>query len=364
MTYILTICILVIFILMLVRSIVFCKSSFKNEIKKTKWHTTKFAGMITLLSAILSLCKYLYDKDLRFVMQHGKIDIYIAINVLCFFTNIVILLQEIILDIYYYKLYKSGKSTIEITTNDKPKFLAFLTTFSFDKTKKDERTFFKKVTVCFFPIMLPIYMLFIFGVIDLYFANLSEWKFNFWDLFPFTLLAFLAGILLVCATALFVKGKIFDLLVITISMLSIMSYIHAYFMPQEMIYGESLNIPEADIMINVLVWSAIVIVPLYIYKAHSKAMIKAAMYFSTFLFLIQLAPLPILITNGIDDIQEKEYVSYTLSGKEQYEVSSKNNVIVFVMDTFYSGYFTELLENNPEYYDTLRDFIYYDNVSS
>ena len=51
-----------------------------------------------------------------------------------------------------------------------------------------------------------------------------------------------------------------------------------------------------------------------------------------------------------------------LDGSEQYTISSKENIILFVLDNFAIDYYTSAVQTYPELTDQLKDFTYYSNA--
>ena len=45
-------------------------------------------------------------------------------------------------------------------------------------------------------------------------------------------------------------------------------------------------------------------------------------------------------------------------------LSKKNNIVVFMSDTFEGAYMDQVLANHPEFKEKLKDFTYFDNATS
>ena len=212
-------------------------------------------------------------------------------------------------------------------------------------------------------------MYFIYGVYETYFANMSEWKFIFMDILPPSLMISAILILLSCGAAYFIKGKNLDFIAMILTALCVISYIqNAFLNVSTFINGAQENASNTVTIINLLLWlGIIVLIPYIIYCCCNKSMkniLRICSAATGLLLIMQGSALSYMMINGLSEKQSREKTGYTLSGAEQYEVSSNENVIVFIMDTYYSGFFDEWLENHPEYYDTLSDFIYFDDVNS
>lgn len=55
---------------------------------------------------------------------------------------------------------------------------------------------------------------------------------------------------------------------------------------------------------------------------------------------------------------------YGLVKKDEFTLSSKENIVVFVVDTLDVAYYEEMIESSSEYTNRLKDFTYYDNCIS
>ena len=239
----------------------------------------------------------------------------------------------------------------------------------FRENNNDKRTYLQRLKVIIIPAVTFTFMYFIYGVYETYFANMSEWKFIFMDILPPSLMISAILILLSCGAAYFIKGKNLDFIAMIFTALCVISYIqNAFLNVSTFINGAQENASNTVTIINLLLWlGIIVLVPYIIYCCYNKSMkniLRICSAATGLLLIMQGSALSYMMINGLSEKQSREKTGYTLSGAEQYEVSSNENVIVFIMDTYYSGFFDEWLENHPEYYDTLSDFIYFDDVNS
>ena len=271
-------------------------------------------------------------------------------------------------------LIKSEKSgdpqSVTLSSLSKPLSYQYRSPVSvFRENNSDKRTYLQRLKVIIIPAVTFTFMYFIYGVFETYFANMSEWKFIFMDILPPSLMILAILILLSFGAAYFIKGKNLDFIAMIFTALCVISYIqNAFLNVSTFINGAQENASAALTIINLLLWlGVIVLVPYIIYCCYNKSMkniLRICSAATGLLLIMQGSALSYMMINGLSEKQSREKTGYTLSGAEQYEVSSNENVIVFIMDTYYSGFFDEWLENHPEYYDTLSDFIYFDDVNS
>ncbi|MBQ9742064.1 MAG: sulfatase-like hydrolase/transferase [Ruminococcus sp.] len=132
------------------------------------------------------------------------------------------------------------------------------------------------------------------------------------------------------------------------------------------------NVPppsDTKILINSIVWILFLLCFLVLGILYKKLpLAKSVMCFLLILTLVMqtagLIPAAIeyasVCTSEDNDIRE-----YYLTTENMFEVSTKENVLVFIVDRFDRDYFLELQKDYPEYIDSLDGFTYYeDNIST
>ena len=351
------------FFLIVVCSIVYFVLPLNKSLKKAQEKPLVYGFILGILSFSMVL-NCVADNDKTFSLVN--ISLFDVLMIL-------ILVCQIVCLIFVFKKHKSGLPLKEITVADIDSKASLLYS---DETKallkkikennSDNRSYTKRIALLVLPFVSAGFMYFIFGVYELYFSNVNEWKFIFSDILPPSLLFFLGMIPVALLVAAVVKGKNFDRLVLILSSVCLMSYVQYAFMNSNVfISGAALNTPLWITYINLLLWVAVpTVLCVYYNKSGNKAVVKISALASSAIILIQGAALPVLLINGLAEPQSKTHTGYKLDGSNQFEVSSDENVIVFVMDAFYSKYFSDLLAEQPEYYDTFSDFIFFDDVNS
>ncbi len=312
-------------------------------------------------------------------MENAEIldnECLIALNIFLVLLSAILLycsfaVQAAAFVILLIKSEKSGDpQSVTLSSLPKPLSYQYRSPVSvFRENNSDKRTYFQRLKVIIIPAVTFTFMYFIYGVFETYFANMSEWKFIFMDILPPSLMILAILILLSCGAAYFIKGKNLDFIAMILTALCVISYIqNAFLNVSTFINGAQENASNTVTIINLLLWlGIIVLIPYIIYCCCNKSMkniLRICSAATGLLLIMQGSALSYMMINGLSEKQSREKTGYTLSGAEQYEVSSNENVIVFIMDTYYSGFFDEWLENHPEYYDTLSDFIYFDDVNS
>lgn len=111
-------------------------------------------------------------------------------------------------------------------------------------------------------------------------------------------------------------------------------------------------------VISSLIWVACIFVPLIMMYFKKVMVEKIIMWSSYFLSTIQIFTLVVLIITT----QRTVKTEFILSKEKEFEVSSKENTIVFVVDTLDATWFEEYLDNNVEVKEKLKDFTYFNNA--
>lgn len=232
------------------------------------------------------------------------------------------------------------------------------------KEKSEYGNYLKKAGVLALPIIGILYMMLVFGVYETYFANLNEWRFGFSHISNVSLYTlFSAAAVLILILPLILNKNAAGKLSIFLSAVFVLLYIqNAFLNVDKLVDGSIENVSGIQLMVNTYFWCIILFVPFLLYKRFGAVVLKISTALSGFLLAIQLAPIPYLLS----DYEEPPKITTAnrLSGDDQYVLSQNGNVIVFIMDTFHSGYFDEFIEKNPQYRDTLKDFTYYNNIAT
>ena len=240
--------------------------------------------------------------------------------------------------------------------------------------KNDELNFFHRVIWALIPLSGIIYMIFCFGIIETYTANIQEWKFGLNQLFLPMIIVSLISIFISSFIISIFKADDYKRAIIVISSLFIFFYIQNAFMnSRKLLIGSEEHAELYVLLLNTFLLLIMIIIPIIFYQRIISKRKKIFYFFivlSAFLFIIQLAPLPFLIkdykakSSDADVISNQKVEDYRFSGEEQFKVGSNNNVIVFILDTYDSESFENYLKENPERFEIFKDFTYFDNIST
>lgn len=117
-----------------------------------------------------------------------------------------------------------------------------------------------------------------------------------------------------------------------------------------------------DIIIGYIVWAILLAIPIVLMRRWARLWEKLRVGIPAALGGVQFLTLCTLLLTASDDIYRLD-LNY-MSPQEQFTVSAKDNLILFVMDSMDNAYVKRLLETEPEVFEGLEDFTVYLNTCS
>ena len=126
--------------------------------------------------------------------------------------------------------------------------------------------------------------------------------------------------------------------------------------------GTALPASPVQMVINLIIWIVVLALVLWLGAFFSKAeSIRKALCF--LIILISVMQTVSLIPSAINysDKDNSQDNTYYLSTENLLELSSADNIIVFVLDCFDRDFYLDLVNNYPEATDSLDGFTYYDD---
>jgi hypothetical protein len=128
-------------------------------------------------------------------------------------------------------------------------------------------------------------------------------------------------------------------------------------------YSISWSSYGGQIIFNVAIWFIIVILAVILNARLKNKFYKVAKYLMMVLLIVQVAATASLYIKAGENskdfsVREEDYY---VSNENEFTVSEKNNVIVFVLDTFSNDFIEPTFEKYPELLDDYKDFTYYNN---
>lgn len=209
-------------------------------------------------------------------------------------------------------------------------------------------------------------MLLIFGPAEIFFANEAEFQFIYTEFAGYLALGAILLAVLVSLLIMLLPNKLYQISLAMILAASLAGYVQVMFLNKNLdllgVNPEGYKIVPTQVFASLVCWFAIMIA-VVIFSFWKKNIWKKCFFgVSGFLICIQIVALVSLWMTSKETAWKYEEGTWNLSGEEQYTVSSKENVIVFILDYFSNQYMEPFLAEYPNATDFLHDFNYYDNV--
>ena len=216
-------------------------------------------------------------------------------------------------------------------------------------------------------LFLPVILYFMVGPLAVYCANAQGFEFHYNDFF-YTLLAIGLVIWIIGSIVIsLLPKKVNSIINMLIFYLGIMSYLQDLFLNKKLSEndGSAMHWDELKGLttVNTIIWIVGLVLVICTYIFLKKHFDKITMWGSGLISAMQLITFFTLLTTAISAYNEDMKVTkYGLTGEQQYNVASDNNIIVFIVDSYGTTQLEDGLKNNPELLSPLKDFTYYDNA--
>lgn len=205
---------------------------------------------------------------------------------------------------------------------------------------------------------------FIAAPLEMVAGSADSLNFGFVNALPIVLFAGITAILLLSLLISLVRGKAFDVTIVIIVALGVGCYMQSLLFngPLPVADGSSLDLMKFKkiTLINTVVWIAL-LAGFLLLNAKKKTVCRPlTMIICCCLIIMQGASL-VSIGTEQHQLADKNGGKSVLTSKGLYEVSAKDNVIVFVLDMFDTGTLEQLLQDDPKTLDEFTGFTYFRN---
>lgn len=211
---------------------------------------------------------------------------------------------------------------------------------------------------------LPVFMYVLLGPTEAYVSNLMDFDFLLSDfIYIFILIAVVLWIV-GSAVLLILPENIYNIICSLIFSFSISSYVQNNFLNTKLSEKDGSSMDWEALknvtITNLFIW--IFMMVLFFAVSYALKKTKFTYYVSVFLIIIQFAGLISSIINY--NSAGKVIPHYQLSAENQFDVASKENIIVILTDTVGNKVFDEYYDKEPETFACLNDFTYFNNYDS
>lgn len=208
------------------------------------------------------------------------------------------------------------------------------------------------------------YTFFVFGPYESFIYNTNYLVSNFSQFwFPMLVFGLIIGILFFILFC-FVKGKLGDYLISLVFAIALCGYLQGNYMNINLgdLNGASICWSDyyQESIINTIVWICIVGSVFALYHFTKKGWKKFIRYASMMMIAMQfIAMITMFMTMDLTD-KNKGYFSF----EEGFDMASKENIVVFVLDMMDNDYVHEILSEKADFFNRLEGFTYYENCTS
>lgn len=202
------------------------------------------------------------------------------------------------------------------------------------------------------------------GPLQMYLTNMQELWFSIGDIWWMCLLCGIVIFAVCIGIGLILPRKIVRYYSAVIFGIALGMYIQGNFVPTDygILDGREIDWAayQGTAVINTLIWAGCILIPILLTwkkAAWAKSLLSLGAAAVT---AMQVTALVILLATNQFGVNETE--GY-LSNRDLDKVSSDENVVIFVLDTFDQEYFDAIYESEPEFLEPLDGFTYFSNAT-
>lgn len=207
--------------------------------------------------------------------------------------------------------------------------------------------------------------LFIFIPLDVYLTNAEEIWFSAKDIFPYMAVGVLLSFILLCVVEKFLPASAKKYFQLVFLGLTFGFFLQSYLLNPDYkileLVQANLDAYKAENLFNFILWAYFILLLMYLLKKHSaKKILDVGKTLCLALVIVQTFSLCYIGANSFSD--KRDYNILTTA--HLFDVSSKENIIVLVLDAFDERVFEEINQNEPELIDQLEGFTFYPDALS
>ncbi len=212
------------------------------------------------------------------------------------------------------------------------------------------------------PVLLLVITYFVYMPMILFLGNIDEFSVDFSKVAPLIAVVSIAAFLILAVVGfMLVWEKVSRVYTTLIFGIALGFYVQGNFLNPDFGVLNGASIPWEDYttasVISAAAWVVCIVGPqvlLFFKKNIAAAVMKWGSYLLCAMQVVALVT-TILTT------EKTVNAEYGLVKKDEFKLSSKENVVVFVVDTLDVAYYEEMIESDASYEKHLNDFTYYDN---
>ncbi|HZJ76054.1 MAG TPA: hypothetical protein VFD25_05650 [Clostridia bacterium] len=236
---------------------------------------------------------------------------------------------------------------------------------------KDDRSIKVRLLIAVIVNFLFAFTFIIFDPMEIFFFNPHDFIFGFSDFWWIMVLVAFAFVVIASVVIALLKGVVFDMLVTSLFSLTVCSYIQRNFMNTDLnvLTGEPVEWSNNTwkYMVFLAIWLIAFIIPFVVRYFSTVWWKNLITYGAGLLVTMQAVALVFLLIVPQGTYFENDKVNlngYILRNAGMFELSEKNNVVVFITDYFDNCYLDEILNENANFLSPLKGFTHFKNTAS
>lgn len=231
-----------------------------------------------------------------------------------------------------------------------------------EKSKK-KYSFVERILLLLPPTIFLIFTFAIYMPSSLFISNIDDFALDYIKIVPLIALVSVAVLVIVYIIGLIIPIKrLFYSYVLLVFSLALGFYIQGNFLNPAFnsLNGKEIAWSQYKIngIISIIAWILVFVVPQVVYAIKENIMSLIVKWGSLFVTAMQLVSLVVLLLTTHKVVSN----DFAVTKNGEFELSSKNNTIMFVVDTLDASWFEDMLLPNEEYKESLKDFTYFDNA--
>lgn len=233
---------------------------------------------------------------------------------------------------------------------------------SAEKSKK-KYGFVERILLLLPPTIFLIFTFAIYMPSSLFISNIDDFALDYIKIVPLIALVSVAVLVIIYIIGLIIPIKrLFYSYVLLVFSLALGFYIQGNFLNPAFnsLNGKEIAWSEYKIngIISIIAWILVFVVPQVVYAIKENIMSLIVKWGSLFVTAMQLVSLVVLLLTTHKVVSN----DFAVTKNGEFELSSKNNTIMFVVDTLDASWFEDMLLPNEEYKKSLKDFTYFDDA--
>ena len=233
---------------------------------------------------------------------------------------------------------------------------------SAEKSKK-KYGFVERILLLLPPTIFLIFTFAIYMPSSLFISNIDDFALDYIKIVPLIALVSVAVLVIVYIIGFIIPIKrLFYSYVLLVFSLALGFYIQGNFLNPSFnsLNGKEIAWSEYKIngIISIIAWILVFVVPQVVYAIKENIMSLIVKWGSLFVTAMQLVSLVVLLLTTHKVVSN----DFAVTKNGEFELSSKNNTIMFVVDTLDASWFEDMLLPNEEYKKSLKDFTYFDDA--